>query len=61
MLGGRAEPGDEEAAELVAVQGPGAAPAGELPQVKGVGLTGQAAVPGELKPLQRWRRINIRP
>ena len=46
---------DVGAADREQGQGPGPAPAGELAQVQGVGLAGQAAVPGqepgERKPL----------
>ena len=38
---------DVGAADREQRQGPGAAPAGELAQVEGVGLAGQAAVPGQ--------------
>ena len=43
---------DVGAADREQRQGPGAAPAGELAQVQGVGLAGQAAVPGQ-EPSQR--------
>ena len=39
---------DVGAADREQRQGPGAAPAGELAQVEGVGLAGQAAVPGQV-------------
>ena len=38
---------DVRAADREQRQGPGAAPSGELAQVQGVGLAGQAAVPGQ--------------
>jgi hypothetical protein len=42
---------DVRAADREQGQGPGAAPVGELAQVEGVGLSGQAAVPGQREPL----------
>jgi len=39
---------DAGAADREQRQGPGAAPAGELPQAEGAGLAGQAAVPGQV-------------
>ena len=42
------EPFDVGAADREQGQGTGAAPAGELAQVQGVGLAGQAAVPGQV-------------
>ena len=38
---------DVRPADIEQGQRPGSAPAGELAQVQGVGLTGQAAVPGQ--------------
>ena len=49
---------DVGAADGEQVQGAGAAPGGDLAQVEGVGLAGQAAVPGqepgEREPFGRW-------
>ncbi len=51
---------DVGAADREQRQGPSPAPAGELPQVEGVGLAGQAAVPGEVTGERESLRISER-
>jgi hypothetical protein len=43
---------DVGAADREQRHGPGPAPAGELPQVEGVRLAGEAAIPGEREPFR---------
>ena len=51
---------DVGAADREQRHGPGAAPAGELAQVDGAGLAGQAAVPGQVTGERESLRISER-